>query len=192
MKILKSLLSWMSWILFGIISSYSISIAIVVAMAASLFSYSNLRKGFILEWTTLIFFITCFVFIVIFQNEFFAKYMDIFIGITLTSIASLSLLIKRPFTEQYAKLEVPKEYWKSFLFLRVNKIMTIVFSLLFLLKTLMSVYDFYYPEAFNFSLIFWPLLCLQCIFIQKFPNWYKKRHIRKSQISQREAKELLP
>ncbi|KPK33000.1 MAG: hypothetical protein AMS24_02605 [Chlamydiae bacterium SM23_39] len=179
MKILKGLLSWLPWISFSIISNFSVSSAIIVSIIFSLFSYSKLKKGFILEWTTLLFLTSCFISMVIFKNDFFIRYKSIFAETTLASISWISILIKHPFTEQYAKLQVPKEYWNSFLFLRINKIMTAIFAIIFSLKTLISIYSFYNPKTFNFSIFFWLILCLQCIFVHKFPSWYKKRYKNK-------------
>ena len=49
----------------------------------------------------------------------------------LTLISLLSLAIGRPFTLQYAKEQIPKQYWNTPLFIRTNQLITIVWTLAF-------------------------------------------------------------
>jgi len=182
MKIVKNLLMWMPWIIFAFICKVSVPIALGVGIGISLLPYSKLRKGFMIEWGTLLYFIISFVILVLFQNPGFSKYLSLFAAIMLTTVTGISLLINRPFTAQYAKLETQKKHWNTFLFLRINTIMTATFGLYFLLMLLMNIFQLIHPEAFNFTLLFWPLLALKALYIHRFPKWYMNRHFQKKAI----------
>jgi hypothetical protein len=53
------------------------------------------------------------------------------VDIGLLLVVLVSMAIRRPFTMQYAREQVPREYWHGAEFVRVNYIMTTVWSLAF-------------------------------------------------------------
>ena len=54
-------------------------------------------------------------------------------NVAIAVIAGLSLLVRRPFTLQYARETTEEEYWTSPLFLRINYIITAVWAVVFAL-----------------------------------------------------------
>lgn len=54
-------------------------------------------------------------------------------NVLIAVIAGLSLAVRRPFTLQYARETTEREYWNSPLFLRINYVITAVWSTAFLL-----------------------------------------------------------
>jgi hypothetical protein len=92
------------------------------------------------------------------------------------AIAAVSLLIHRPFTLQYARLEVEKNWWDSPYFFRANQIMTGVLGIIFLVMGLTIVYQTYSHSSWNPWIIWGIGFAFQFIFILTFPKWYKKRH----------------
>lgn len=179
---LNMLSSFLPMILFSIISGFSFSIAIIVAILTSFFSFSKLKKGFFLEWSQLFFFIISFVVVIICKIKSFSLYMDISLIAMLATVTWISLLIKKPFTMQYAKLEVPKEFWKTLFFLRINKIMTITFGVCFLCLTLINIFKLYNPGVVIYSVMLYSILILQIAFRKWFPPWYQRRYNQRSNL----------
>jgi hypothetical protein len=54
-------------------------------------------------------------------------------GLTLVSL--LSLAIGRPFTLQYAKEQIPEQYWNAPLFIRTNQLISVTWTLAFAIST---------------------------------------------------------
>lgn len=54
-------------------------------------------------------------------------------NVIIAAIAGLSLAVRKPFTLQYARETTEREYWNSPLFLRINYVITAVWSAAFLL-----------------------------------------------------------
>jgi hypothetical protein len=54
-------------------------------------------------------------------------------NVVIAAIAGLSLAVRKPFTLQYARETTEREYWNSPLFLRINYVITAVWSAAFLL-----------------------------------------------------------
>ncbi|HWQ19931.1 MAG TPA: hypothetical protein VN455_09160, partial [Methanotrichaceae archaeon] len=136
MNILGLLLGFAPFILFGILAGTSVTqleIAIVVCLAASIIiGYKDLRRGFLLSWGTLIFFAFLLVSVVLLRNVFVMTHVGILLNATLAAITWISLAVGRPFTEQYARLEVDKSRWDDPVFIRTNRIMTAVWGCIFL------------------------------------------------------------
>jgi hypothetical protein len=90
--------------------------------------------------------------------------------------AGISLLIRRPFTMQYAKLQVDPKFWNSPFFLRINLIMTGVLGALFLGMALVNLYRLYHPGILNSWLIWTISSIAQIMFIKRFPGWYTQKY----------------
>ncbi|MBI5346494.1 MAG: hypothetical protein HZB76_05070 [Chlamydiae bacterium] len=178
---IKIIITFLPWIIFKVLSSFSLDLAIIAAIISSSLAYATLKKGFILEWGTLIFFLISFIFIVILNNSWFTRYRDLLSTLTLTIIAWGSVLAKRPFTAQYAKLEVSKEYWNSKVFLSINNIMSIAFGLLFLFNVFTDLFELHHGKASHLVLS-WSVFGINSLFVylfpKHFPNWYKKRYLK--------------
>ncbi len=63
----------------------------------------------------------------------------------LTLISLLSLAIGRPFTLQYAKEQIPEQYWNVPLFIRTNQLITIIWTLAFAISTGTTAASIYLP-----------------------------------------------
>ena len=176
---IKNISAFLPWIAFGLLSSFSPALAISIVIIISLLSYSKLRKGFILEWGNLLFFVSAFISLQIFNNTWLLKNVSILMSCFFFSVVTISLLIKKPFTIQYAKLQTDEKLWSSPGFLHVNKIMTIVLGLIFLIVTLIGLYRRFHPGLINGWLVWVIALTVKLLFIRRFPKWYKKRHLRK-------------
>ena len=142
-EILSILLGFLPWIVFGVISGPSLwrlNAAIIVALALVLvMGYKQLAKGFILTWGSLLFFGVNLVMVVLFRNLWVIKNLDILTNGTLAAIACLSIFLGKPFVLQYARETVPPERQASPVFYRTCWTLAVIWGVVFLIATGMSV-----------------------------------------------------
>lgn len=104
-NIIQSFLPWILY--FSLLGSEQsqVSMAVIVAAVASiLFEFKSLKKGFVLSWGTLVFFMFMIVAVVILKNQTVLKYAWIISHAGLAIIALVSILLRKPFTIQYGVL----------------------------------------------------------------------------------------
>lgn len=77
-----------------------------------------------------------------------------------------------PFTYHYAKKKAAREYWEHPYFIRINRIVTHVWSAIFFMSFLLSLYPSVITRAFIPLTI---ILCFGIPFSQRFPAYYLKR-----------------
>ncbi len=142
-EILSILLGFLPWIVFGAISGpslFRLKAAIIAALALVLvMGYKQLAKGFILTWGSLLFFGFNLVMVVLFGNLWVIKNLDILTNGTLAVIACLSIFLSKPFVLQYARETVPPERQASPVFYRICWTLSLIWMVVFLIATGMSV-----------------------------------------------------
>ncbi len=181
---LKNILrGFLPWILYFILigkTPAQLNLAISVAAATTiLLEIKSLKKGFILSWGTLIFFIFLYVAVVVMKNQWIAQYEWVFSNGTLALIAWGSLAIRCPFTIQYAKEQVPEEKWQHPTFIKINVILTAVWGCVFLIGLGLHILRFYFPSApASLAEVISYLPSIFGIwFTSWFPNWYRQKQI---------------
>ena len=142
-QIISILLGFLPWIAFGVISGPSLwrlNAAIIVALGLVLvMGYKQLAKGFILTWGSLLFFGFNLVMVVLFENLRVIQNLDILTNGTLAAIAWLSFFMGKPFVLQYALETVPPERQASPDFYRTCRTLAVIWGVVFLIATGMSV-----------------------------------------------------
>lgn len=93
-------------------------------------------------------------------------------------IVLVSLALRRPFTLQYARESVPKEFWDSPEFLRTNYVITGVWALAFAVMVIAELAILYVPEMPPRLGIFATIAAL--IGAAKFTSWYPERNRAKA------------
>ena len=91
-------------------------------------------------------------------------------GVAITAIAVGSLLVRRPFTEHYARQGTPREYWGAPLFRRINVVITAVWAASFALSALCDLVVVMFPASGD--LFNWVLPTLLLVAAVKFTMWY--------------------
>jgi len=177
----KIIVGFLPWIFYFILvgpTRGQHQLAITAALGLTLLlDFNTLKKGFILTWGTLIFFSG-----LLFSTFFVAsnwpeQHANLIGNSALTLIAWFSLVINRPFTLQYAREQVPQEFWEMPGFLFVNQMITFIWALSFLIMTIMSVYQ----SMFNpwiYQMISYGPSVFAIWFTQRFPDWYKGYRFR--------------
>jgi hypothetical protein len=144
MKLLQLLLGFIPLILFYIfagLSTANLPVAIIISLVATIgLGYKDLRRGFVLNWGTLLFFVFLYVVAVSMNNVWAATHTGILLTGILAAIVWISLLSGHPFTEQYARLEVDRSRWQHPVFIRVNRIMTAFWGCILLASLGLSIY----------------------------------------------------
>ncbi|MGD9581542.1 MAG: hypothetical protein AB7V50_09225, partial [Vampirovibrionia bacterium] len=122
---MQILISFMPWILYGIISSYSYFYAILAAFVASvIISAPNIKKKNlkILDIGSLAFFIVLFIIAVTPDLVELKHWTHTLSNTALCLIVVVSIVIRKPFTIQYAKETVDPKYWETEGFIKTNYI----------------------------------------------------------------------
>lgn len=179
MNFIKKISAFLPWIVFSLCNTFLPAYALQIAIIISLLSYKKLLKVFILEWGNLIIFLSAFIALTFFKNFWILNNLSLLMSFFFFSVVTISLLINKPFTLQYAKLQIDEKFWNSSLFLRTNKIMTLVLGLIFLIVSLINIYKHFYSIRVNDWVVWSIALTIKFTFIKHFPTWYKKRYLLK-------------
>lgn len=188
MNVIKLLLAFAPWIIFGLIagqSFFSLEIAIIISLTiAVLLGYKQMRKGYILPWVTFLFFILIFIAIVLMKNMWVASHVGILSYGTLTVVTWGFLLIGHPFTLQYAKEEVDKSFWDNPTFIRTNQVITAFWGVIFLVDLGINYYKFNHRGVggWSFEVIGWILILIGLVFTVKYTKYVRKRRRQKEKV----------
>jgi magnesium-transporting ATPase (P-type) len=93
-------------------------------------------------------------------------------NVIIAAIAGLSLAVRRPFTLQYARETTEREYWHSPLFLRINYVITAVWSAAFLLIAIVGYIGDGPLHQPNNIWTAWIIQIALIVLAIKFTGWY--------------------
>lgn len=175
--LLKILVGFLPWILFGIIAGPPLTrleTALAVALAATLaLGVKQLRKGFFLTWGSLLFFFVSFVLVAFLKNLWVIEHMDLLARGSLAVIAWGSIIAGQPFVLQYARESVPEAYWQTPEFIHTGYLISIVWGIIFLLALGASLFRPYLDQMTGWL---YPLLATGSMFLGIiFTQWYVHR-----------------
>ncbi|MEM1244401.1 MAG: carotenoid oxygenase family protein [Pseudomonadota bacterium] len=137
----RFILDFIPWIFFPMIShwigpTYAASLMIIWV---AIISRQSLKKGFLLDWGALVFFIIILLSTLPDVNlPRLYSHPSLWSNIGLATIMWISLIVNKPFTLQYAKEKAPQEVHKMRIFRRINYSMTLIWSLLITVMALLS------------------------------------------------------
>ena len=93
-------------------------------------------------------------------------------SLALSAFTFGSLLVGNPFTLPYAKETTPREYWDSPIFLRVNRVITLVWALAFTVAAMAGLYgNSVLDQPDNFWTA-WIIPIAAMLFAFSFSEWY--------------------
>ncbi len=172
--LLKILLGFLPWILFGILagpSLTSLEAALAVALAATLaLGVKQLRQGYFLTWGSLLFFAFVLILVAFLKNLWVVEHMDLLARATLAAIAWVSIIAGAPFTLQYARESVPEAYWRTPGFIHSNYFISMVWGIIFLLAVGASLFRPYLDQVSGWL---YHLLATGSMFLGIiFTQWY--------------------
>ena len=180
MKSAGILIGFLPLILYGILSgptTQSVEIALVVSLAASIVTgLSDLRNGFLIAWINLVFFLIALVLIVFFGLTSLIPFLWVLLYATFTVMTFASILVRSPFTLQYARKMVEPELWGNPVFIRVNDFMTGVWGCLFGINFVLSVISLNNPALqAPLQLTTYSVLIGGVAFSVLFPGYIRKK-----------------
>ncbi|MGC9196092.1 MAG: hypothetical protein ACP5IL_11650 [Syntrophobacteraceae bacterium] len=147
----RFVLGFLPWILFLFLPTDGwepLRRAVLICLAASVvFSLKALRERFILQWTTVAFFLFCAISFYGFNWVWLARHMSVIANLVLDAIIWLSIVSGKPFTLQYAKAEAPPEVWNSEAFIRGCRSIALFWGALLLVPSAFSFLGLFYPAA---------------------------------------------
>ncbi len=117
----------------------------VAAILVIVMGVTKLHRGVIL-WAGVVFFAFALVAVVIFGNMWVIHHLGILASGILFTATLISIVLGNPFTESYARENVPKELWDSPGFIRGCFTVTGVWGIIFLTNTLLNAVKLYHPE----------------------------------------------
>lgn len=150
-NLLNLLLGFIPWLLFLFFSGHTLAgleRALLVSLAASLaFGFNDLRRGFILQWGSLVFFLACVVLVNMLKVVWVARNMDILANSYLAGLIWLTVLAGRPFALQYARRDLPMELRDDPEMIRGCRSITIVWGALLTFSVAVTVFKRIAPAA---------------------------------------------
>lgn len=149
--IFKFLFGFLPWILFLFLPTNgwdSLRRAVLICLIASVvLGFKTLRKGFILQWATVIFFLFCAIAFYVFNWVWLAKHMGIMANSFLDGIIWFTVLIGKPFTLQYARAELPENLWHDEGLIHTCRFIAIFWGILLFIPTSFEAFRLSYPDA---------------------------------------------
>ena len=150
--ILKFLIGFAPWILFLFLSGHtlvSLERSIMISLIASLiFGFKELRKGFLLQWGSFLFFAFCVITVYFFKSIFVMKNMGIISNGFLACLIWGTIFVAKPFTLQYARVELPKERWNEPAVIHTCRFIAIIWALLLTISASVAIFRTLKPGLF--------------------------------------------
>jgi carotenoid cleavage dioxygenase len=185
-EVARFILGFLPWIMFLFLPTDGwdpLRRSVVLCLAASvLFAWKVLRKGFILQWATVVFFGFCTISLYGFRWVWLAQHMEIIANSFLAGVIWFTVLVGKPFTLQYARADLPLERWYDEGLIRSCRFIAIFWGILLLIPTAFSAFRLFCPAALSDRFYFCLSLCSITTGIM-YTSFYKrmKRKQREAQ-----------
>lgn len=173
------------WIVYFVLSGSNYLSSELTALAAAaatvIFNFKTLRKGFLLDWGTLIYFLFLAMMYRLPFSSWFNQYDFLLSNIALALLMWISIVIKKPFTMQYAKEGVDEIFWVTPTFRHINYAISIVWAVALSLMALDGVLETYgvIQSDYIADAIIIALFVITIWFTNWFPDWYQGYLFRK-------------
>jgi uncharacterized membrane protein len=181
MKTLDLLVSFSPWLIFAGLAVYTpvpFEFILLLSLAASLLvGHRDLKDRFIIAWTTTLFFAIISILVLVFCWFDIVPLLGVASNGVLLLVTLGSLLLGVPFTEQYARREVPEEEWSDPFFLRLNRQLTVFWALMFIIGLASEVLYVLYPGALGVvtDICIWLPIFGGAVFSARYPDYAEKR-----------------
>ncbi|MHC1712826.1 MAG: hypothetical protein AB9872_11830 [Solidesulfovibrio sp.] len=180
MNFLKMLLVFAPWLAFLFIAQGSIvrlKIGLLVALVLCVvMGVARVHRG-ILLWAGLLFFSYASVAVILFNHFWTERYMGVLACGVLAVSVWVSLLIKKPFTLDYAREHVSKSLWNDPNFIRTNVLITALWGTVFTVNVFLAwgkLVRFAFP-AVAYEVVSYGLLFGTMAFSTWYPNYIRQK-----------------
>lgn len=138
--IIAGFLPWIVFsILYGSTQTAMLHASIGAVATALIFNFGEIKLGFVLPVASLIYFVCLSISYKFGLFHFIELHPNAVSNGAIAAIIWLSILIKQPFTLQYARKKVPSTFWKSPLFLKVNWQLTFMWAIALTIGAIPSI-----------------------------------------------------
>ncbi len=185
MSFFRMLLTFSPWIAFLIIANGSmlrLKLGIIVASVLTVIMVvTRLHRGVIM-WVGIIFFLYALVTVVLLDNMWTVRYMAVMANGALAMGTWVGIILKRPFTLEYAHESTDPSLWKDPLFLRSNYLLTATWAVVFSINAAIAWQRTILPvmSGWAYETISYALLALAML----LSTWYPQ-HVRRQRESGR-------
>ncbi|MDD5085048.1 MAG: hypothetical protein PHE61_03265 [Candidatus Omnitrophica bacterium] len=170
------LICFLPWLIFWIfIARNDVQVAIYSGLGAALFfnlaAIARKQVPKALQLGALFFFLASMLIVLFVDFHTFRHWVNLASALTLLSITFFSIIIRKPFTLQFAREMAPKDKWGTPEFLRANYVITWVWVGVFTIKTAFAMLRLAVPSVPVWATVSASL----CVFFAalKFTFWYK-------------------
>lgn len=170
---MTQLIPFLPLIVQSIVSLFSFPWAVVAGLVTAIVCIY--KQQFFLEWCNVVH--SCVSFVCLFLLKSLSLYTigSICFTFVYSIFSFVSLILKQPFTLEYAKRKVAKELWGNFHFYRCNFFMTLALGLFFLLEGGTKILTILCPAVFNYVYVKIGYSVALFLFIRWFPKQYISR-----------------
>jgi hypothetical protein len=182
-KLLLAFSPWLSFLLIAHGSLFRLKLGLVVALILSvIMGITGLHRGIIL-WAGLLFFTYATAAVALFNDMWTAQHMGVIANGALAIFTWLTIVLKKPFTLDYAREHTDPSLWANPLFIRTNTVISAVWGLVFTTNTVLAwgkMEHLMLPDL-GYEVITYTLL----IGTVAFTNWYPNHVRHRQELAQR-------
>jgi hypothetical protein len=176
-------LGFVPWIVFSVVAGpstweWAALAALVCSVVLAVPDWRRSRSISILDAAALVFFAVLLVLSLTLDRAALQPIEDraqLLSSVVIAVVALGSLAVGRPFTEFYAKKEAPREVWGTPTFKQINRVLTGLWGVVFVINALCDVAVGYWgasPDVFN-----WVIPIVAIVVAVKITSWYPA-HVR--------------
>jgi hypothetical protein len=176
-KMLLAFSPWLSFLFIARDSLFRLKLGLVVALVLSVaMGITRLHRGVIL-WAGLLFFTYATVAVALFNNMWTTQHMGIMANGVLATSTWLTIVLKKPFSLDYAREHTDPSLWVSPLFIRTNVVITSVWGLIFTVNTVLAwgKMEHFILSELGYEVITYTLLIGTVAFTNWYPNYVRRR-----------------
>jgi len=171
-------LGFVPWIVFSVVAGpstwmWAALAAFLCSLILSVPSWRSTRSIGVLDAAGLVFFGVLVVLALVLDRATLQPIEDraqLLSSVVIALVALGSLAVGRPFTEYYARQQTPRQYWNSPAFKQINRVITAVWGLVFVVNALCDVAVAYLGA--NSDIFNWVVPIVAIVAAVKFTGWY--------------------
>ena len=184
MKLVLAFAPWLSFLIIAHGSMFRLELGLGIALGLSiLMGVLKLHRGVIL-WVGLAFFSAAFILVIGFQSMWTVRHMGVLANGALALGTWAGVVMRKPFTLDYAREQTDPAHWDSPIFLRTNMIITSAWGGVFTCNALLAWLKM---NKFVFSELTYEIFSYAALLgVAVFTQWYPA-HLRRLRAKQAET-----
>lgn len=177
MKLIMAFAPWLAFLFIAHGSLFRLKLGLIIALILSIgMGIARLHRGIIL-WVGLVFFTSAILAVVVFNNMLAVKYMGIIAPGVLATSTWLTVILRKPFTMDYAKEHTDPSLWNSPTFIRTNMILTSAWGLTFTINAILAFgkMKHFVLSELSYEIISYTLMIGAAVFTSWYPGYVRQK-----------------